>query len=49
MLFPMPMHLLESVVLAGALFAAVTIAALCGLGLVVWFAGGAIHSRSRLN
>jgi hypothetical protein len=44
-LFTMTIHILESLLLIGSVIAAAAVAVVCGLGLVVWLAGGHFHSR----
>lgn len=41
------MDLMETLIVIGLLFAGVAIAALCGLGLFVWFSGGRSNPRAK--
>ena len=43
----MSIHLIETLLLIGSLVAACAVAAVCGLGLVVWLAGAPPDSRAK--
>ena len=45
--YAMTIRLLEYLMLAGTLIAAVAVAVVCGLGIIVWIAGGRPEPRMK--